>query len=179
MGCRRDYPPKLDLEVPQTGGTFSVVTLYLIRHATAGVRNSFGGDDHLRPLDANGQIQADAIAQELGDEPLHAIHSSMATRCRQTVEPLAQALGINVEISPQLFEGNASSTAIEFVRSFTGRNAVLCSHGDLIPDVIRTLAVGGTRLEGQGCAKGSIWRLDNSTERIESGLYLGPLGSPV
>jgi len=155
------------------------VTLYLIRHATAGTRNSFNGDDHLRPLDDNGRIQAEAIAQELGHEPFDAIHSSMATRCRQTIEPLAHRLGIEVDVAPQLFEGNSSSTAIEFVRSFTGRNVVLSSHGDLIPDVIRNLAVGGTRLEGQGCAKGSIWRLDNSTERIESGLYLGPVASTV
>ena len=78
---------------------------------------------------------------------------------------------MEVEIEPGLFEGAATSRSIELVRSFTGRTVVLCSHGDVIPDVLRNLEVGGTRLDGRGCAKGSIWRLANATDRIESGSY--------
>jgi len=94
----------------------------------------------------------------------------------QTVEPLAELLGLSVQVAPELFEGSSSSRSIEFVRSFTGQSVVLCSHGDVIPDVLRSLEVGGSRLDGRGCAKGSIWRLDNSSDRIESGTYLDAPG---
>ena len=150
--------------------------LFLIRHAVAGVRNNQDPTDDQRPLDAVGRDQAAAIADRWTDTSVQAIYSSHATRCVQTVEPLAAVLGLEIQIAPELFEGASTSRSIEFVRSFTDTSVVLCSHGDVIPDLIRNLGTGGTRLEGQGCAKGSIWRLDNTTERIESGTYLGPAG---
>lgn len=152
------------------------MTLFLIRHATAGVRNNLDPTDDRRPLDPQGLEQARAIAAGWGEFDIDAIYSSPALRCAQTVEPLAERLGLTVQIAPELFEGASSSRSIEFVRSFTGRNVVLCSHGDVIPDMLRNLEVGGSRLEGRGCAKGSIWRLDNATDRIESGEYLGTAG---
>ena len=144
--------------------------LFLIRHAVAGVRNNSDPFDDGRPLDALGLSQAATIASEWS-ESIEAIFSSPAMRCVQTVEPLAERLGLTITIAPELFEGASASRSIEYVRSFTGRSVALCSHGDVIPDILRNLEVGGTVLNGRSCAKGSIWRLDNSTGRIESGTY--------
>lgn len=149
--------------------------MYLVRHAVAGVRDNSNPRDDQRPLDEVGQAQAVALVDLLGDQAISEVHSSPALRCQQTVAPLAAHLGLQVTVAPPLFEGSSSSRSIEFVRSLTGRDVVLCSHGDVIPDLLRNLEIGGCRLEGRGCAKGSVWRLDNSTERIESGLYLGPV----
>ena len=160
---------------PEPFASFAPVTLFLIRHATAGVRDVRDPNDAERPLDDTGRAQAAAIANLLGGEPIELVQSSAALRCRQTVEPLASRLGLPVDPAPELFEGTATSRSIAFVRSFTGRNAVLCSHGDIIPDILRSLEIGGSRLDGRGCAKGSIWRLDNATERIETATYLGPV----
>lgn len=151
------------------------MTLFLVRHATAGVRDNHNPNDDQRPLDEFGFRQADAIATLLRSEAIEGVYSSPALRCQQTVSPLAAALDLSVIASAELFEGTSSSRAIEFVRSFAGRSVVLCSHGDIIPDVLRNLEIGGSRLEGRGCAKGSIWSLDNSSERIEAGIYLGPI----
>ena len=156
--------------------TVRPVTLFLIRHAVAGVRNNQNPADDQRPLDTIGVEQAQAIADTWTDLSVQAIYSSPALRCVQTVEPLAERLGLSVQIAPELFEAASSSRSIEFVRRFTGQNVVLCSHGDVIPDVLRNLEVGGSQLTGRGCAKGSIWQLDNSTERIESGTYLNAPG---
>jgi len=145
--------------------------LFLIRHAVAGVRNNLDPSDDRRPLDHIGMDQALAIAAGWTCDDVEAIYSSPSLRCVQTVEPLAERLGLTVELAPELFEGAATSRSVEYVRSFTGRSVVLCSHGDVIPDVLRNLQVGGSRLDGRGCAKGSIWQLDNSTDRIESGVY--------
>lgn len=147
------------------------VPLFLIRHALAGVRNNLDPADDRRPLDEIGLNQAQSIAASWTCGDIEAVYSSPALRCVQTVEPLAERLGLAVQIAPELFEGTARSRSIEYIRSFTGRSVVLCSHGDVIPDVLRNLEVGGCQLHGRGCGKGSIWELDNSTDRIESGMY--------
>jgi phosphohistidine phosphatase SixA len=142
------------------------VPLFLIRHAVAGVRNNLDLSDDQRPLDQVGRSQAQTIAEAWTELGIEAIHSSPALRCVQTVEPLAERFQMAVQIAPELFEGASTSRSIEYIRSFTGRSVVLCSHGDVIPDVLRNLEVGGSQLQGRGCAKGSIWQLDNSTDRI-------------
>jgi len=156
--------------------TFDLVTLFLVRHAVAGVRDNMNPHDDQRRLDAVGIDQAKAIADTWTDLSVQAIYASPARRCIETVTPLADRLGIQLTVAPELFEGASTSRSIEFVRSFTGQTVVLCSHGDVIPDILRNLQVGGSRLEGRGCAKGSIWELDNSTDRIESGRYLNAPG---
>lgn len=159
-----------------TVATVTLVMLFLIRHASAGTRNNQNPHDDQRPLDALGHDQAAQIAALFDGEPITEVITSPALRCQQTVAPLAARLGLELTVAPELFEGASSSRSIEFVRSFTGRSVVLCSHGDVIPDVLRSLEIGGSHLDGRGCAKGSIWKLDNSTERVESGSYLGPVG---
>ncbi len=166
----RDYRVVVPLGCLRFRRYGSGVPLFLIRHAVAGVRDNGDPSDDRRPLDALGLDQARVIADSW-TEPIEAIFSSPALRCMQTVEPLAARLGLTVATAPELFEGASSSRSIAYVRSFTGRSVVLCSHGDVIPDILRNLRAGGTVLDGRGCAKASIWRLDNSTERIESGTY--------
>lgn len=137
------------------------------------MRNNRDANDAERPLDVLGEDQATAIGVELAQHPISAVFSSPARRCIDTVAPLADQLGLTVTVSAPLFEGATTAESMAFIRSFTGQHVVACSHGDVIPDVLRNLEVGGTLLEGRGCAKGSIWQLDNSSERIESGTYLG------
>ena len=151
------------------------MTLYVIRHASAGVRNNADPHDSRRPLDEYGLLQADLIADRLDDQPIEFVLSSPALRCQQTVAPLATRLGLEITVEPKLVEGASSSTAIELIRSLQGRTAALCSHGDVIPDILRSLEIGGSHLHGRGWAKGSIWELDNTTERIESASYLGAM----
>lgn len=145
--------------------------LYLIRHATAGVRDRTNVDDLLRPLDEYGQRQAAAIADRLGEEPIGLLLTSAATRCQQTLGPLAQRLALPIETHPALFEGSSTARVLELVHGIEG-DAVLCSHGDVIPDVIRALEIGGTRITGRGCAKGSIWEIANAGDRIEAATYV-------
>lgn len=149
------------------------MALLLIRHAKAGKRDDTSPEDVFRPLDEKGVLQAKSLVSMLKGEPVDEVYSSRATRCVDTVKPLAKKRGLKVVLAEELFEGVSSAEAIEFVRSFTKRNVVLCSHGDVIPDVLRTLRLGGTHVSVGGFPKSSVWKLDNSTERIESADYLG------
>ena len=86
------------LERPDLSGVL------LVRHARAGHRESWDGDDTLRPLDTKGRKQAQALVAELMPFGPGAVHSAPAERCRATVAPLARSLGQTVEIEPLLAE---------------------------------------------------------------------------
>jgi len=150
----------------------NAVTIYLIRHATAG-RRSFDSNDLERPLDEYGRLQARDLIKLLADRGITQIHSSPATRCMQTVSPLASAIGVDVHQAGPLLEGSSLARVLEFVRSFGQSDVALCSHGDLIPEVIRALEVGGTRIGTErGFAKGSVWELHfDGDGRIDSAVY--------
>jgi len=148
------------------------VTVYLIRHATAG-RRSFDSDDLERPLDEYGRLQARDLIKLLADRGITQIHSSPAVRCIQTVSPLASAIGVDVHQAGPLLEGSSLARVLEFVRSFGQSDVALCSHGDLIPEVIRALEVGGTRIGTErGFAKGAVWELRfDGDGRIDTAVY--------
>ena len=148
------------------------MTIYLVRHASAGTRGaSFSDAD--RRLDAVGLDQADAIAEVLGDQPITSVLSSRALRCTQTVGALAAQLGVEVVEHPALWEGQRSDAAVALVDDLilTDTTAVLCSHGDIIPGVLSALARRGINLASNGCSKGSLWILNIADRAIVSTSY--------
>lgn len=134
--------------------------LYLVRHAKAGSRSDWDGDDRLRPLSKSGWRQARALAERLaplaGDGVLV---SSPYLRCVQTLEPLALALQRDVGTDERLAEGDDFRGALELLTHLpTG--SVLCSHGDVIPDTIAALERRGCRFAGEpDWRKASVWVL--------------------
>jgi 8-oxo-dGTP diphosphatase len=105
--------------------------LLLVRHAWAGDRDEWEGDDRERPLDERGRKQADELVERLRPYPIEAILSSPARRCVQTVEPLARARGLEIELRPELGEERQATDGVEIVRSMAGRDLVVCGHGGL------------------------------------------------
>lgn len=150
--------------------------LYLVRHAKAGSRKSWDGPDPARPLSAKGRRQAEGLVHLLADRPVQRVLSSPYVRCVQTVEPLADKLGVPVEEAAALAEGAAASDAVGLLRALASSTAVLCTHGDLIPLVLDTLAATeGLPLPPRyPFAKGSTWELDVVNGRWLSARYLPP-----
>ena len=72
-----------------------VSTIYLVRHAKAGDRSSWDGDDTIRPLSGKGRRQAVAISDRLFDliaaHPDAQLISSPYIRCMQTLGRLEEA----------------------------------------------------------------------------------------
>lgn len=73
--------------------------LFLVRHAHADYR-----PDEMRPLSAKGRLDALRVADILEPEGPEAIYSSPYRRARQTVEPLARRLGLEIRQEPNLRE---------------------------------------------------------------------------
>jgi len=119
--------------------------LLLVRHASAGDRRAWQGDDRVRPLDERGHLQAARLPLVLAGHRLERVVSSPYARCVQTVEPLAAGRGLPVEARAELAEG-AGAEAVIAVAAETGAG-VLCLHGDALEDVLgRTPRKGATIL---------------------------------
>lgn len=154
--------------------------IYLIRHGSAGNRNPTDPSDSARQLDETGLAQAKLIADWLRDHPISRIVSSPFVRCTQTVAPLAEALGIAVETREFLAESSEVDPAWDLLAKLADEavgnrsHAVVCSHGDVIPDLIRRAQLRGMRIHGKsGCSKGSVWTLESwDGERFGSGSYM-------
>lgn len=150
------------------------MALYLVRHAKAGKRSRFDGDDRERPLDDAGRAQADALGARLARLPVPVLYSSPYLRCIQTLEPLGVTLGLSVLVDDRLAEGADSRTCIEWLLELPD-HTVLCSHGDLIPDVVDRLTRRGMTIDGEpDTRKASTWILERDGDSFVTGRAVPP-----
>lgn len=153
------------------------VDLFVVRHAHAGDRGAWNGHDDGRPLSTKGRRQAAGLADLLAGAGIERVLSSPATRCVQTLEPLAERLGVPVGCDRRLQEGASpreSLALVEGLRDAGGRIAV-CSHGDVIPDVLRSVRDLGARIDDElRWPKASTWVICAREGRWSTGHYLPP-----
>jgi phosphohistidine phosphatase SixA len=122
------------------------VTSVLLRHASAGDREYWDGDDFHRPLDARGRRQAAELVELLRPFKVRRVLSSPYVRCIETVEPLAAALDLPVELNDRLTEGAGPGAGLLLHED----GVVCCTHGDIIESVL-----------GRGLKKGAFVVMDD------------------
>jgi phosphohistidine phosphatase SixA len=138
------------------------MTVLLLRHAAAG-KSGGGPEDHLRTLDERGRRQAEGLVDALAGYDIKRVVTSPYVRCRQTVEPLASALGLPVEERSELAEGATTEDVHSLVASLDGETAVLCTHGDVACELL-----------GEETKKGSTWVFEVADGRFERRTYVPP-----
>jgi 8-oxo-dGTP diphosphatase len=123
------------------------VPLILVRHASAGDKADWAGDDLLRPLDAAGEADALLLARMLACiAPSARVISSPALRCTETVRPFAAGFGGSVEAEAVLAvparaadfpsaRTSSGDTVGQLVRDLVAarRPAVVCLHRENLP----------------------------------------------
>jgi 8-oxo-dGTP diphosphatase len=105
------------------------------------------------------------------------ILTSRFVRCQQTVRPLADKLGLDVELHAALSEEADIDSTWALLEELSGAEAVLCSHGNVIPPVIdRLVRRGGVLLgEATGNKKGSVWEVEVAANgTFPSATYVPP-----
>lgn len=150
------------------------MTVFLVRHASAGHRDDADPHDIERGLDGVGHRQAQRIMGLLAPNDVGWVASSPATRCVATISPLASACELDVEETDDLYEGAdiERSWALLELAAKREDDAVLCSHGDVIPDLIRRAQSRGMEVRGKaGCSKGSVWALHWSGDHFTHATY--------
>lgn len=151
------------------------VSVYLVRHAHAGSRGSWPDDDGLRPLSAKGRRQAEALVERIDGHAVGQVVSSPLRRCVETVEPLASKLGAEVVERKELVEGADPDDAFELLMQLAPHNPVLCSHGDLIPKLVRRLVAAGMKTKDPNISqKGSLWVIEIEKGHPAKGRYYPP-----
>lgn len=145
-------------------------TLLLVRHAKAGKREHWAGDDDLRPLSDAGERQASALREVLATFGPDRVVSAPLLRCVQTVQGVAEDIGTEVAHETALSERSHAADPDDAVRRIVeiaadGGTPVVCSQGGVIPHVVETLAARGgvplpaTKRDGVAAKKGSLWQL--------------------
>jgi 8-oxo-dGTP diphosphatase len=122
------------------------VTSVLLRHASAGDKRHWTGNDRLRPLDDRGRDQAAELVERLRPFEIRRVVTSPYVRCVESVEPLAAALGLPLEHDDRLGEGMGTAGA-ELLRE---DGVVACTHGDVVHALL-----------GRGLHKGAAVVLDD------------------
>lgn len=152
------------------------MAVHLVRHAHAGKRSDWAGDDSDRPLSDRGALQAIGLAADLAATAVGRIVSSPYVRCVQTVEPLAVAVGLEVEPCAAFAEGMDGDEAYDLLLGLDAVDGVACSHGDVLPALLRRLVTNGMETNGPLlCQKGSLWIVEFDGDRPRSGRYLSPV----
>ncbi len=137
--------------------------LYLVRHAKAGSRSDWVGDDRLRPLSSKGRLQSEALAERLAPLTTGELVSSPYLRCIETLQPLATRLESAVRTDERLAEETGFAGALALLTELPD-GSVLCSHGDVIPETIGALQRRGTAiLTEPDWRKASVWVLERGT----------------
>src|SRR4051812_17636433 len=112
--------------------------LIIVRHAH---RDKAEGREQDNGLSAKGLKQAARVLErfqaELGAGAKPRLLSSPKKRCVETVQPIASATGVKLQLSPLLDEGADLETRARRFFAEWKKDApaltVICSHGDWIP----------------------------------------------
>lgn len=134
-------------------GVLETFPIIVLRHTKATSRSDWDGPDTMRPLTERGTRQAAAIVGPLQAFGVRKIISSDAVRCVTTVAPLAATLGKKIERTPLISQdaweaGTSDTRAVVGRRVRSGKPAVLCSHGPVLPEILSELALATGTLRG-------------------------------
>jgi probable phosphomutase (TIGR03848 family) len=82
------------------------MTVILLRHgrSTSNTAHVLAGRSEGVELDDKGREQAAELVDRIGALPIRAVVTSPMLRCRQTVEPIGAALGVEVQVDDRLAE---------------------------------------------------------------------------
>ena len=175
--CSHDHDRQVVRDAARTDVPREVRVL-LVRHGKAGSAGNWPGPDAERPLTAAGRAQSARLADVLPLFGPTAVATAAPLRCRQTVTPLAERLGLDVAERPEFgepeFGGDAHRALVGAQRLLEGPGVtVVCSQGGAIPSVLQALGVHGHDVPGllPPAAKGSTWALGGRPGALVADYY--------
>lgn len=153
-------------------------TMLLVRHAKAGRKARYRGDDRLRPLEKVGRAQAEAMLGLLLAFGPTRVHSADRVRCHQTVAPLADELNLPIEDETALSEEayaedpKAGRKRIREIGRDSGIH-VVCSQGKVIPPLLKWWANhDDIKLPPSRNRKASVWVLSLLDGRLVAASHI-------
>jgi broad specificity phosphatase PhoE len=118
------------LALPQEGLT----TVYLVRHAEKDLV-----PENDPPLSIAGQERALELLHVLEEAGVDSLFASQYQRTQSTLRPLAESLGIDLEI---VDARDPDDLARLILRDHRGEEVVVCGHSNTVPAIIEALGAG-------------------------------------
>jgi 8-oxo-dGTP pyrophosphatase MutT (NUDIX family) len=170
------------------GGPARTVPCILLRHAGAGSKSAWRGNDLARPLDRVGAAHAESLAEMLSCFGPCRVVTSAAERCVATVRPFAALTGAQIELEAlftvgkhgvgqhgvgqhgvgqhgawQAATGRAAADRAAAIAA-DGRPVVICAHRENLPLLLDAAcsALGSGRPPGPALGKGGFWVLHSA-----------------
>ena len=163
---RLSYPHDAEMLDEFATAPADTVPFVLLRHASAGGKDAWKGDDLDRPLDAGGAAESDMLARLLACYGTCRVISSAAERCVATVRPYAALTGAKLEVEPALAAGAfgdqpEAGPALVAAAVAAGQPTVICGHRENIPPLLTAActALGAEPPEGPPLRKAGFWVL--------------------
>ncbi|MWV50776.1 NUDIX domain-containing protein [Rathayibacter sp. VKM Ac-2803] len=171
-------------------GTLDTFAIVVLRHAKAVPPSSWDGRDSTRRLNRRGTEEAAAAARAVAAWRPRRLISSTAKRCRATISPLSalvkRPVRLSEDISQEAFErGSADVRSVVGKRVRARKSAVLCSHGPVIPEILREIALatatplGAYLDEASDLPTGGFTVVHLSTEHPGSGIVAVETHTPL
>ena len=114
-------------------------------------------------MDVAGKVQATALGRLLVRETPSRLVAGPSRRCIETLLPLSRRLRLEVDVEPLLAK-DASGGLAKLLHDASTRNAVLCTHGEVLEPFLQCLREDGVRVkhdrtDDELLMKGAAWRL--------------------
>jgi|ERR1043166_9676370 broad specificity phosphatase PhoE len=113
-----------------------VTTVILIRHAEK-IIDPNNNDVDLSPA---GQARAQELARIFGDAGINAIYATQYKRTQETVKPLADKLGLRVNV---IDSKNTNQLLAQIRAQNSGQTVLIAGHNNTVPEIIA--ALGGPK----------------------------------
>jgi 8-oxo-(d)GTP phosphatase len=162
--ARLTYPADRDLLAHAVDTAEVTGVTLIVRHAHAGERKKWQGNDALRPIDEQGEGEAGQIAEVLAHFGPRRLVAATPLRCKQTLEPLAAKLDLPI-VTDNAFAEPADKDDIparvqegltRLAQLRDGPVTAICSQGKVMPHLLAALAGTGDSDEYK-TRKGGGW----------------------
>jgi 8-oxo-dGTP pyrophosphatase MutT (NUDIX family)/phosphohistidine phosphatase SixA len=168
--ARLSYPHDADVLDDFASGPADTFPCILLRHASAGSKDTWAADDLSRPLDAQGRRDAERLAPLLGCYARGRVISAPAQRCVTTIQPYAALAGLAIEIEPAFTVRLAAGAPLDSQLPARRRieelvagpaPAVVCAHRENLPLLMdwACARLGAKVPDGPQLHKSSFWVL--------------------
>ena len=176
-GVTMSYERDVETVASALAGPRQTTPLIVVRHASAGHKADWPGDDLSRPLDPQGEHDARSLSSLLRCFGVSRVISAPAERCLATVRPYAAAIAAEIEVEPAFDvagpdgTGRGASADAEKAAAAlaaAGEPVVVCAHRENLPVLLAAAfaELGARPPAGKPLRKGQFLVLHRAAGRL-------------
>ncbi|MGH3302973.1 MAG: SixA phosphatase family protein, partial [Streptosporangiaceae bacterium] len=168
-GVALSYERDVETVAAALAGPRRTTPLIVVRHASAGRKSDWSGNDLSRPLDRRGERDAWSLTSLLRCFGVSRVISAPAERCQATVRPYAAAIRAEVEVEPAFdvtrMDGGGAQRGVSAdaeraaaALAAADEPVIICAHRENLPVLLAAACavLGAQPLAGSPLHKGEF-----------------------